>query len=101
RRGVIVEGNFADLVLFDLDRLESRATYAQPQQMATGIERVWVNGVLAYVGQGSEAALPQNTEVASGQSVEVAWWQNSEEASGQSSVGRSGRFLYREPGNRL
>src|SRR5690606_14280598 len=82
RRGVIAEGNFADLVLFDLDNLESRATYAQPKQMARGIERVWVNGVLAYLGQ-------------------CDLGQCDEGAPGQSSEGRSGRFLYREPGNQL
>lgn len=47
-RGVIAEGYFADLVLFDLEKIESTATYADPKQLATGIEKVWVNGALTY-----------------------------------------------------
>lgn len=47
-RGVIAEGYFADLVLFDLENIQSTATYAQPKQLATGIEKVWVNGALTY-----------------------------------------------------
>ncbi len=47
-RGVIREGAFADLVLFDFERLESTATFEQPQQAARGICSVWVNGALSY-----------------------------------------------------
>ncbi|WP_111642908.1 N-acyl-D-amino-acid deacylase family protein [Marinimicrobium alkaliphilum] len=47
-RGLIAEGYYADLVLFDWDKLESPANYLQPVQRARGIESVWVNGVLSY-----------------------------------------------------
>ncbi len=47
-RGLIAEGYFADLVLFDWDTLESPADYLQPVQRARGIDSVWVNGVLSY-----------------------------------------------------
>lgn len=47
-RGVIREGAFADLVLFDFERIESTATFEQPEQVARGIHRVWVNGALSY-----------------------------------------------------
>ncbi len=47
-RGVITAGTFADLVLFDFERIESPANYQQPQQVARGIHSVWVNGVLSY-----------------------------------------------------
>nr|WP_086940844.1 D-aminoacylase [Thaumasiovibrio occultus] len=48
RRGVIAEGHYADLVLFDADTIKDSATYAEPKQLAQGIEWVMVNGVVAY-----------------------------------------------------
>jgi N-acyl-D-aspartate/D-glutamate deacylase len=45
-RGVIREGNWADVTVFDLDSLQDRATYEQPMQLPTGIEWVLVNGVV-------------------------------------------------------
>lgn len=52
RRGYVREGCWADLVLFDAERVIDRATYADPVQRATGIEKVWVNGVLTYTADG-------------------------------------------------
>lgn len=43
-RGVVAEGNIADLVLFDPDRVGDTATFEQPRQQATGIEHVLVGG---------------------------------------------------------
>jgi N-acyl-D-aspartate/D-glutamate deacylase len=43
-RGLIREGAWADLVLFDPASIRDTATYAQPQQAAEGIDAVWVNG---------------------------------------------------------
>lgn len=43
-RGAIRVGAFADLVLFDPDRVGDRATYADPTAAADGIEMVVVNG---------------------------------------------------------
>jgi N-acyl-D-amino-acid deacylase len=45
-RGVIREGNWADVTIFDLARLDDKATYESPMQYPTGIEYVVVNGVL-------------------------------------------------------
>jgi len=45
-RGMIKEGNWADVTVFDLDALEDRATYDDPMQLPTGIEWVLVNGVI-------------------------------------------------------
>ncbi|RLR18241.1 D-aminoacylase, partial [Sodalis-like symbiont of Bactericera trigonica] len=48
-RGVVREGSFADLVLFDPQTVAARATFAEPQQPAAGIEKtVMVNGIISY-----------------------------------------------------
>ena len=47
-RGVVREGAFADLVLFDPDAIADRATFAEPTLPADGIEMVVVNGTVAY-----------------------------------------------------
>ena len=44
-RGVLKEGNFADLVVFDPDTVQDRATYTDPHQLPQGIDHVLVNGV--------------------------------------------------------
>ncbi|MEX2175518.1 MAG: D-aminoacylase [Pirellulaceae bacterium] len=43
-RGVIRAGAFADLVLFDPEKIADRATYGQPRQQCRGVEHVFVNG---------------------------------------------------------
>lgn len=47
-RGLIREGYYADLVLFDPATICDTATFDAPEQPAAGIERVWVNGVPSY-----------------------------------------------------
>ncbi|MGC2062939.1 MAG: D-aminoacylase [Thermodesulfovibrionales bacterium] len=47
RRGRIKEGYFADLVIFDPDRIVDKATFEKPFQRAEGIHSVFVNGVEA------------------------------------------------------
>jgi N-acyl-D-amino-acid deacylase len=46
-RGQIQEGWAADLVLFDAEKITDNATFANPTQAPSGIERVYVNGQLA------------------------------------------------------
>jgi N-acyl-D-amino-acid deacylase len=46
-RGVLREGAFADIVVFDPDTIEDIATYAEPRQYPRGITHVLVNGALA------------------------------------------------------
>ena len=45
-RGLIKEGQWADVTIFDLDQLQDRATYEDPMAFPTGIEYVLVNGVV-------------------------------------------------------
>ena len=45
-RGVIKEGLWADVTVFDLDQLQDRATYDDPMLFPTGIDYVLVNGVV-------------------------------------------------------
>lgn len=46
RRGVIREGAWADITIFDLERVQDRATYDEPVLFPEGIEYVLVNGVV-------------------------------------------------------
>lgn len=48
-RGVLREGAFADLVIFDADEIIDMATYEDPKQPARGISHVMVNGELTWV----------------------------------------------------
>ncbi len=45
RRGLLREGYFADVVVFDLAKIEAPATYEKPHQYAKKMVDVWVNGV--------------------------------------------------------
>ncbi|HKS72912.1 MAG TPA: amidohydrolase family protein, partial [Terriglobales bacterium] len=50
-RGLIREGHYADLVLFDAETVSDTATFDDPIRPAQGILSVWVNGVLSYRDQ--------------------------------------------------
>lgn len=45
-RGSIKEGNWADVTVFNLETLDDKATYDNPQAYPTGIEYVLVNGTV-------------------------------------------------------
>lgn len=57
-RGLLKPGYFADLVVFDPDTVLDRATFEDPEQPATGIERVFVNGVSVWEGGQATGARP-------------------------------------------
>jgi N-acyl-D-amino-acid deacylase len=46
-RGMLKPGYFADIVVFDPKTIQDHATYTRPQQLATGVSYVLVNGKLA------------------------------------------------------
>ena len=47
-RGVLREGAFADLVLFNPATVIDRSTFQNPFELPTGIEKVFVNGALVW-----------------------------------------------------
>ena len=57
-RGVLREGAFADLTLFNADTVDSAATYEDPIAPAHGIETVIVNGVAVWQGGRPTGARP-------------------------------------------
>jgi N-acyl-D-amino-acid deacylase len=57
-RGVLEPGFFADVVVFDPDRIQDHATYDDPHQYATGVVHVAVNGTLVLRDGEHTGALP-------------------------------------------
>ena len=45
KRGRLVSGHFADVVIFDPEKIADHATFAKPHQYSTGMVHVLVNGV--------------------------------------------------------
>lgn len=44
QRGLLSEGYYADVVIFDPENITDQATFEQPHQLATGMKYVFVNG---------------------------------------------------------
>jgi N-acyl-D-amino-acid deacylase len=57
-RGRLAPGYFADVVVFDPDRIEDHATYDDPHRYATGVLHVAVNGTLVVRDGEHTGALP-------------------------------------------
>jgi N-acyl-D-amino-acid deacylase len=57
-RGLVKPGMKADLVLFDAARVIDRSTFQEPQNIAEGIERVFVNGVEVWRDRAVTGAKP-------------------------------------------
>jgi N-acyl-D-amino-acid deacylase len=58
RRGLLEPGYFADVVVFDPERIQDHATYDEPHQYATGLDHVAVNGTLVLRDGEHTGALP-------------------------------------------
>lgn len=52
-RGGIHKDYYADLVLFDPEKINDTATFLDPVRPAEGIVSVWVNGTLSYTANGA------------------------------------------------
>jgi N-acyl-D-amino-acid deacylase len=57
-RGRLEPGSFADVVVFDPDRVQDHATYDEPHRYATGVLHVAVNGTLVVRDGEHTGALP-------------------------------------------
>jgi N-acyl-D-amino-acid deacylase len=55
-RSVLREGGFADIVVFDPDRIADTGDFVDPARPALGIEMVIVNGMVAWQGGCSTGA---------------------------------------------
>ena len=44
KRGLLKEGYYADIVVFDPEKIQDHATFEEPHQYATGVSHVFVNG---------------------------------------------------------
>jgi dihydroorotase/N-acyl-D-amino-acid deacylase len=57
-RGVLKQGMWADIVVFDPSTIHDRATFEDPNQLSEGMEYVLVNGTPVIDGGKQTAALP-------------------------------------------
>lgn len=57
-RGLIKPGYYADLVVFDAEKIQDEATYLEPHQYASGVQHVIVNGEWVIQNGEHTGALP-------------------------------------------
>ncbi len=57
-RGVIKQGNYADIVLFDAKTITDHSTYLKPHQYSTGVKYLLINGQPVLEDGQLNAALP-------------------------------------------
>ena len=57
-RGMLHEGMYADIAIFDPNTIIDRATYEQPNQLSVGMRHVFVNGVEVVTDGKSTGAKP-------------------------------------------
>jgi dihydroorotase/N-acyl-D-amino-acid deacylase len=57
-RGVLKQGMWADVVVFDPEQVRDLATFENPNQLSTGMEYVLVNGVPVIADGKATDALP-------------------------------------------
>jgi len=57
-RGILREGAFADLVLFNPETVIDRAMFSDPFALPAGVEKVFVNGTLVWSSNKATGARP-------------------------------------------
>jgi N-acyl-D-amino-acid deacylase len=57
-RGVLKAGMWADIVVFDAERITDKATFENPNQLSVGMDYVLVNGVAVIAAGKATDALP-------------------------------------------
>ncbi len=57
-RGSLETGSFADLVIFDPQKIQDHSSYDNPHQYSTGVVHVWVNGQQVLEGGEHTGATP-------------------------------------------
>ena len=57
-RGVLKQGMWADVVVFDPEKITDKATFENPNQFSVGMEYVLVNGVPVIAEGKMTGALP-------------------------------------------
>src|SRR5207302_5912925 len=62
-RGTLAPKMFADVVVFNPATIVDRSTFSDPQTLATGVEKVWVNGRLSWDGGPQQPPSPPGTSV--------------------------------------
>ena len=58
RRGMLKQGYFADIAIFDPQRIQDHATFEDPHQLATGMHYVFVNGTMVLDQGKHTGAMP-------------------------------------------
>jgi len=58
KRGLIKPGYFADLVIFNPETVEDKATIAEPHRISEGIETVFVNGIVVFENKKTSGKYP-------------------------------------------
>jgi N-acyl-D-amino-acid deacylase len=58
QRGLLREGYFADVVVFDPAAITDRATFASPHELSVGVSEVVINGQVVVSGGDFAGRLP-------------------------------------------